>query len=174
MIGRLNVRQKGVIEMRRLSLALAALFVLFVSATQAQAQTFTWTADLHGGNEVPGVVSGAGGTATITVNMTTNVLTYQIDVYNLATGVTASHIHAGNPGVGGPVVINFTVVPNTSNDFRISGTVNLSEFVARPAQGINSIDDVKQMLLNEDGYVNVHSGANPGGEIRGQIVLQKQ
>jgi hypothetical protein len=157
--------------MRRLSMAIAAFFVLLVSATQAQAQTYTLTADLNGGNEVPGVVSGAGGTATITFNNATNVLTYTIDVYNLPSGVTASHIHAGNSGVAGPVVINFTVVSTTSNDFRISGTVNLSEFTARAAQGINSIDDVKQMLLNEDCYVNVHSQLNPGGEIRGQLRL---
>lgn len=158
--------------MRRVFLALAALFVL-TTASQAQAQTFTWTADLNGGNEVPGVVTGAGGTATITVNMATNVLTYTIDVYNLPTGVTASHIHAGSNGVSGPVVINFTVVSATSNDFRIAGTVNLSEFVTRDAQGIRSIDDVKQMLLNEDAYVNVHSSGNPGGEIRGQIRLNQ-
>jgi hypothetical protein len=156
--------------MRRFFLALAAMFVL-TTAAQAQAQTYTWTADLAGGNEVPGVATGAGGTATITVNMATNVLTYTIDVYNLPTGVTASHIHAGSPGVSGPVVINFTVVANSSNDFRISGTVNLSEFVTRDAQGIRSIDDVKQMLLNEDAYVNVHSTGNPGGEIRGPIHL---
>jgi hypothetical protein len=162
-----------VIEMRRLSLALAALFVLFLSS-QAHAQTYTFTADLNAGNEVPGIPSGAGGSATITANFTTNIISWVIDVYNLATGVTASHIHAGNPGVAGPVVVNFTVVANTSNDFRIQGSANLSEFVARPAQGISSIDDVKQMLLNEDAYVNVHSTANPGGEIRGQLVLVKQ
>jgi hypothetical protein len=158
--------------MRRFFLALAALFVL-ATASQAQAQTYTWTADLNGGNEVPGVVTGAGGSATITVDMATNVLTYTIDVYNLPTGVTASHIHAGSPGVAGPVVINFTVVSSTSNDFRISGTVNLSEFVTRDAQGIRSIEDVKQMLLNEDAYVNVHSTGNPGGEIRGPIRLMQ-
>ena len=53
---------KGVIEMRRaLSLAIAGLSVLLVSA-QAQAQTINFTAALHGGNEVPGVSTGAVGT----------------------------------------------------------------------------------------------------------------
>ena len=41
-----------------LSLAIAGVFALLFSA-QAQAQTYTFTADLHGGNEVPGVVTGA-------------------------------------------------------------------------------------------------------------------
>ena len=160
--------------MRRvLSLAIAGVFTLLFSA-QAQAQTFTFTADLNGGNEVPGVVTGSGGTATVTLNAATNVVTWVIDVYNLPTGVTASHIHAGSPGVAGPVIVNFTVVANTSNDFRITGSANLSEVVARPAQGINSAEDAKQAILNGDTYVNVHSTANPGGEIRGQLVLVTQ
>ena len=160
--------------MRRvLSLAIAGVFTLLISA-QAQAQTFTFTADLNGGNEVPGVVTGSGGTATVTLNVATNVVTWVIDVYNLPTGVTASHIHAGSPGVAGPVIVNFTVVANTSNDFRISGSANLSEIVPRPAQGINSAEDARQALLNGDTYVNVHSSANPGGEIRGQLVLVTQ
>lgn len=160
--------------MRRvLSLAIAGVFALLFSA-QAQAQTFTFTADLSGGNEVPGVVTGSGGSATVTLDVTTNVVTWVVDVWNLPTGVTGAHIHAGSPGVAGPVVINFTVVATTSNDFRISGSANLSALVARPAQGINSADDFKQMMLNEDAYVNVHSQANPGGEIRGQLRLVTQ
>ena len=101
-------------------------------------------------------------------------MTWVIDVYNLPTGVTASHIHAGSPGVAGPVIVNFTVVANTSNDFRISGSANRAEIVARPAQGINSAEDARQAILNGDTYVNVHSTANPGGEIRGQLVLVSQ
>jgi hypothetical protein len=160
--------------MRRfLSLAIASTFTLLFSA-QAQAQTFTFTADLSGGNEVPGVVTGSGGTATVTLNAATNELTWVIDVYNLPSGVTASHIHVGSQGVAGPVVINFPVAATSSNDFRISGSANLSALVARPAQGINSADDFKQMLLNEDAYVNVHSQANPGGEIRGPLRLVTQ
>lgn len=160
--------------MRRvLSLAIAGVFTLLFSA-QAQAQTFTFTADLSGGNEVPGVVTGSGGTATVTLDAATNEVTWVIDVYNLPTGVTASHIHVGSPGVSGPVIVNFTVVATTSNDFRISGSANLSAILARPAQGINSADDAKQAMLNGDTYVNVHSQANPGGEIRGPLVLVTQ
>ncbi len=125
--------------MRRfLSLAVAGVFALLFSA-QAQAQTYTFTADLSGASENPGVVTGSGGTATVTLNATARTVSWVIDVYNLPSGVTASHIHAGGPGVNGPVVINFTVrLVNSSNDFRISGSANLSELVPRAAQGINS------------------------------------
>lgn len=159
--------------MRRLSLAIAGLFVLLVSATQAQAQTTTYTAQLHGGNEVPGVATGSAGTATVTWNATTNQGTYRVDVYNMPVGTTASHIHVGAAGVGGPVVINFTVpTGGISNDFGLTGTFGCSDVVARAAQGINSCEDFVQALLLGNTYVNVHSTANPGGEIRGQLTRQ--
>lgn len=156
--------------MRRLSLAIAGLFVLLVSATQAQPQTITFTANLHGGNEVPGVVTGSVGTATVTWNTTTKAGTYRVDVYNMPVGTTASHIHAGAAGVGGPVIINFTVpAGGISNDFALSGTFGCSDVTVRAAQGINSCEDFEQALLLDNTYVNVHSTANPGGEIRGQL-----
>jgi hypothetical protein len=160
--------------MRRvLSLAIAGLFVLLVSATQAQAQTITFNAQLHGGNEVPGVVTGSAGTAVVTWNTATRAGTYRVDVFNMPVGTTASHIHVGAPGVGGPVVINFTVpAGGISNDYALAGTFGCSDVVARAAQGINSCDDFEQALLLGNTYVNVHSTANPGGEIRGPLVRQ--
>ena len=159
---------------RALSLATAGLFVLLMSAAQAQAQTITWTAALSGGNEVPGVVTGSVGTATVTWNTTTKAGTYRVDVYNMPVGTTASHIHVGAAGVGGPVVINFTVpAGGISNDFGLSGTFGCSDVVNRPAQGINSCEDFEQAILLDNAYVNVHSTANPGGEIRGQLVRQR-
>lgn len=157
---------------RALSCAIAVLFTLLFTA-QAQAQTYIFTADLSGGNEVPPVTTGAGGTATITLNATAGTVSWVIDVYNLPSGVTGGHIHAGAANVAGPVVINFNPTQNLSNDFRISGSANISALTPRAAQGINSPEDFIQMLLNEDAYVNIHSQANPGGEIRGQLRLQR-
>ena len=124
--------------MRRvLTFAIAGLFVLLVSAAQAQAQTITFTAQLHGGNEIPVVVTGSVGTATVTWNTATKTGTYRVDVYNMPVGTTASHIHAGAVGAGGPVVINFTVpAGGISNDFALSGTFACSDLVVRAPQGI--------------------------------------
>jgi CHRD domain len=156
--------------MRRvLSLAIAGVFTLAFSAA-AQAQTVTLTAALHGGNEVPGVSTGSAGTATVTWNTTTKAGTYRVDVFNMPVGTTQSHIHAGAAGVNGPVVINFTVpAGGISNDYGLTGTFGCTDVVVRAPQGINSCEDFEQALLLGNTYVNVHSSANPGGEIRGQL-----
>ena len=158
--------------MRRLSLALAALFILTASS-QAQAQVITFNALLSGGNEVPPVVTGSAGSAVVTWNTATRTGTYRVDVYNMPVGTTASHIHVGAYNVGGPVIINFTVpAGGISNDFALQGTFACSDVVARAAQGINSCDDFEQALVLGNTYVNVHSTANPGGEVRGQLNRQ--
>lgn len=153
---------------RVLTLAIAGVFALLVS-TQAQAQTYTFTAALHGGNEIPAVSTGAAGTATVTLNATTGVLTYRVDVYNMPVGTTAGHFHVGAPGVAGPTVINFTIPTGISNDFAISGTATSADLSPRAAQGIGSWEDFQQALLLGNMYINVHSTNNAGGEIRGQV-----
>ena len=161
--------------MRRvLSFAIAGLCVLFVSAAQAQAQTVVYTATLSGSNEAPPVpATGAGGFATVTVNMTTQTIDWVVDVYNLPSGVTAAHIHAGGVGVAGPVVVNFTVPTNASNDFRISGSARAADVVARQPQGVNTFEDLVQAMATGHAYVNVHTQVNGGGEIRGQLVARQ-
>lgn len=152
-----------------LSLAIAGVFTLMFS-TAAQAQTITFTANLHGGNEVPGVSTGSAGTATVTWNTVTKAGTYRVDVYNMPVGTTASHIHAGASGVAGPVIVNFTVpAGGISNDFGLTGTFGCTDVVVRAPQGINSCEDFEQAIMLGNTYVNVHSSANPGGEIRGQL-----
>ena len=104
------------------------------------------------------------------LNTATQTVTYRVDVYNLPSGVVASHFHASGPGVAGPIVVGFTVQANLSNDFSISGTASAADLQPRQAQGIGSWDDFIQALTLGQIYVNVHSQVNPGGEIRGQVV----
>lgn len=160
--------------MRRvLSLAMAGAFALLFSA-QANAQTMTLTATLSGSNEAPAVAAtGAGGVATVVFDLAADTVTWTIDVFNLPTGVTAGHIHVGGVGVAGPVVVNFTVNANQSNDFRISGTARSADLVVRAAQGINSWEDLEQAAATGHLYVNVHTTTNPGGEIRGQLTVRQ-
>jgi CHRD domain len=148
--------------------------VIALMAGAASAQTFTLTAQLNGANETPAALNtGAFGSATVTVDMNARTVTYKVDVFNLPSGVTASHIHVGAAGTGGPVVVNFAPPVPASNDFGFSGTVKDTEFLLRPDQGIRSADDMFQAILGGNAYVNVHSSVNPGGEIRGQLVLKQ-
>jgi hypothetical protein len=106
---------------------------------------------LTGSQEVPPVTSSASGNATFTLDSTEAWLSYTVthDVMN----ATAAHIHIGTAGVNGPIVI-----PLSSATSPISGSSAIT-----PSQ----VADLKARRY----YVNVHSTANPGGEIRGQILL---
>jgi len=156
------------------TIVVAAGIISGVTA-HASAQTYTLTATLTGAGENPAVNTGAFGSATVTVDMRNRTVTYEVTVYNLPSGVTASHIHAGPIGTVGPVVVPFAPPVPASNEFAFSGTVKDTDFVINAGTqniGIRSADDMFQAILGNNSYVNVHSAANPPGEIRGQLILQ--
>jgi CHRD domain-containing protein len=126
---------------------------------------------LDGGQEEPNkILTGAHGVATITLNRATRQIQYVLDVYDFPFRATAAHIHVGPPGTGaGPVIINFVVPASSISAFRIAGTATVADLVVRPAQGINSLDDAFMAIAAGVTYANVHSEANPGGEIRGRL-----
>lgn len=161
--------------MRRLFMTLVmTLGALATGAASAQAQVYTLTATLTGSEETPTAVNtGAFGTATITLDVGARSLTYRVDVFNLPSGVTASHIHVGGVGTTGPVIVNFSPPVTASNDFAYSGTVAEAQWVMRGDQGIRSGDDVIQAILGGNTYVNVHSTVNGGGEVRGRLTLRQ-
>ena len=153
-------------------LALLSLVSVGVMSGSAWAQSSEMVAKLTGGDEAPNTVnSGAFGTATVRVDEGTGDITYTIRVVNLPSGVVAAHFHVGAEKTAGPVIINIEVPTTASNDFTLTGTVNVADFVPRPDQGIRSESDVLQAILGENTYLNVHSQVNPGGEIRGQVKL---
>lgn len=162
--------------MRHLLVTLAlAMVTVGATAAPASAQVYTFTATLTGAGETPapGINTGAFGTSTVTVNMAARTITYRVDVFNMPSGVTAAHIHVGAIGTTGPVIVNFAPPVNASNDFSFSGTVSEGQFLLRPDLGIRSADDVLQTILGNNSYVNVHSSVNPGGEVRGQLLLKQ-
>lgn len=108
-----------------------------------------FVASLDGAQEVPAVVTAATGTATFTLNPD-DTLTYAVTTTGLS-GIMA-HIHLGAPGVSGDILINLTGGPT---DW--SGTT-------APL----SVDQLAYLRAGSL-YVNVHTAANPLGEIRGQI-----
>jgi hypothetical protein len=147
------------------------LATLLASGVYANAQTMRLTATLSGANETPALLTGGAGTAEVFVNLSTQVVTYKIEIFNMPTVANAGHFHVGGPGLAGPVVVDLTPPP-LADDFTMQGTASQSAFRARPEQGIRTWADFLQALVGGQVYVNIHSLQNPGGEIRGQLVVQ--
>ena len=105
---------------------------------------------LSGDNEVPPVKTAAKGSGTITI-ADDGAVSGSVSVTGIK--ATAGHIHEGAPGANGPVIVGFTQDGDT---FKAPAGAKLT-----PAQ----------MAAFKAGnlYFNVHSDANKGGEIRGQL-----
>ncbi|HEX2095605.1 MAG TPA: CHRD domain-containing protein [Longimicrobiaceae bacterium] len=123
-------------------------------------------ATLSGAEEVPVRNVPGTGTATFTVEGTT--VRYRLDVSGM-TGVTAAHIHVGVRGVNGAILVGlFAATPATG---AVNGTLREGSFTSADV-GQVTYASLLALMRNGDTYVNVHTTAFPGGEIRGQIVPQ--
>jgi hypothetical protein len=108
---------------------------------------------LSGAEETPPVTTTtASGVAIFAFDPATRQLSYEMATYGVT--ATAAHIHRGAVGVAGPVAYPLTTPAAGSS----VGAVTLS------------VSD-EALLLSGGLYVNVHSAAYPGGEIRGQIYV---
>ncbi|MDH3260541.1 MAG: PQQ-dependent sugar dehydrogenase [Acidimicrobiia bacterium] len=128
-------------------------------------------AELAGDNEVPPVDSDAGGEASFKANPARTEVRYKLEVEDIESAVQA-HIHIGAPGTNGPVVaFLFGPVPggiDVDEEQTIAqGTLTAGNLVG-PLAGM-TINDLLVEMQRGNAYVNVHTVANPGGEIRGQI-----
>lgn len=149
----------------------AAATALLVSVAPAAAQDVQLTATLTGGEETPapGLLTGAVGTANVTLDLANKQIIVDLLVLNLPNNSTAGHIHIGPRGIAGPVVIDFAFPTGRTGDFGLQFRLGTRDFRPRPEIGILTIDDAIQAILNGNAYVNVHTSAFPGGEIRGQL-----
>jgi hypothetical protein len=131
----------------RTSLA-AALLIGALSIGTAVAADVKVT--LSGANEVPPVTTSAGGGGTIAIGDDGSV---SGSVTTTGIAGTAAHIHEGAEGTNGPVIVPFEKDGDT---YKAPAGAKLTE---------------AQMASFKAGklYFNVHSAANPGGEIRGQL-----
>ena len=141
-----------------LSALLASTLLLALAAGPVQAQTFTFTAVLTSGQEVPPNTSKALGVAFVTFNTDTGELCFSIsyDEFTLTSAETVAHFHApAPPGVNAAVLIPLP----TGSPKNGCVTPELTE-------------DLRRELFRGFWYVNIHTEKNPGGEIRGQLLPQ--
>ena len=122
----------------------------------------TLIARLDGRNEVPSITTNARGIGSVTLASVGGVgLVYNLSVNGLSGPVTGAHFHVGEIGVSGPIVFDITNSFNGSNAAGVWRTT-----------GANALpDSVVRALLTGRLYLNVHTAANPSGEIRGQLYL---
>jgi CHRD domain len=125
----------------------------------------TYTATLSGANEKPNAITSSGtGVATFVDRGTEIAWTLQFDGL---TNAFLSHIHGpGDANTVAGVMINlFLPVGNTGAPKPITaqGVINNNN------NGNVSLDSLRTLFNNGKAYVNVHTTANTGGEIRGQV-----
>ena len=134
---------------------------------------------LTGDQQSPPVTTAAFGFAEVRLfqNGTSSAIEFRVVVCNIA-NVIASHIHVGAAGTNGPVVLPFFGSSTPFNSTRgcdtlAEGTRTSDNLVARPDAGINTWTDFINALIAGNSYVNVHTTAHTGGEIRGQLVREQ-
>jgi hypothetical protein len=139
---------------RRAILALAGLACIGVVGSAAAA-TVSFNVPLTGSEQVPPVTTPGKGSADLTWDPNTRVVTWDITDSGLTGPVTMAHFHNAAEGKNGPVVIWLTK-KGTEATGAIKGEATLT-----PEQA--------QQFEAGDWYINVHTKDNPAGEIRGQV-----
>lgn len=126
-----------------------------------------YAAELRGPKEVPPNNSTAFGSALVTLDLTNNTVAWEVNSSGVASP-TASHIHRGSSAVAGPVIINFATSPSQITNGHTSGSNTIA---AQQTSVLTAADltNLASATTAKDFYVNLHSTAFPGGEIRGQL-----
>ena len=109
---------------------------------------------LDGKSEVPANASAGTGTADIDYDPASKKLSWKVTYSGLSGPATAAHFHGpAEAGKNGGVAV---AIPNATSS---------------PAEGSATLTDAQAAdLTGGKYYVNIHTAANPGGEIRGQVM----
>lgn len=109
---------------------------------------------------MPAVSTNGQATAYFYLNSTRDTLCIRAAWSNLSGAPTGIHIHEGEMGTNGSVVFNLTTdIVGNKLVSRITGSAITSSVIAK--------------LLSGQYYLNIHTSANPNGEIRGQIMAER-
>ncbi|SRR6266498_2306740 len=145
-----------------LVISIGAISIL---ATSVYAQEQKFSASLSGSQEVPPNTSTAKGWAWF--KPMGDTVGYKVN----ATGidkVTMAHIHNAKAGENGDPVAMLQIA-KSGGPTLAEGNITASDLMGSLAG--KSISDLVAKMQSGETYVNVHTDANPNGEIRGQIEM---
>src|SRR5262245_7270983 len=177
-----NFGSQGGIAMKRLSIFIMVMAGLLITATMARAEQIA--ALLTGYEESPSVSTTGQEQFTATIAPDGEVIFYTETFSGLQGIVTQSHIHVGQLGVNGSVVIFLCqtaanpdptgLAPQCPQQGSVSGTITSANVIAGAppnAQQLAAGDLAAVVAAIRAGvaYANVHTTPSPSGEIRGQI-----
>jgi hypothetical protein len=153
-----------------------------IAVLAQQSQFFTY---LNGFKEVPSVITNGTANFQLQINAARNSISYQLSYSGLSSHVTQAHIHIGQRGANGGIIVflcdNTGKAPSGTPACPDSGTVSgtLTAVDVNPpnnpepttTQGIPQGDFAGLLAAIEGGvaYANIHTTNSPSGEIRGQL-----
>lgn len=155
--------------MDKVKLVLFVILSAILTVSVGFAAEKSFHAKLTGNNEVPSVKTKAKGDVMFKLSSDGKELSYKLAVKNIE-NPTAAHIHRGMKGKSGPPVANLFTGPKKEGKFSgdlSEGTIRAKDLTS-DLMG-KSLGDLVQLIKSGDAYVNVHTDANPNGEIRGQL-----
>ena len=149
--------------MRRL-LVLLAIPAILLAAPVVAAGGLHATFPLNGSQEVPSVSTAGTGNAVLDINAAETQITYSVTYSGLTGPITGAHLHLGARGANGGVLFALAGGPSPSP---LTGALTAADLAATGdvSTFAQAIDAIKHGRV----YVNIHTAANPGGEIRGQV-----
>ncbi|MET0544147.1 MAG: CHRD domain-containing protein [Variovorax sp.] len=140
-------------SLRTLLVAGAASVALAGCGMMGRSNTASFSGTMNAASEVPPNMTRGSGMAEAWLDKDTNVLKYRITYSGLSGPATMAHFHGpAAAGANAGVVLPFA---NAASP--IEGQATLT-----PAQAAD--------LLSGRWYANIHTAANPAGEIRGQML----
>jgi hypothetical protein len=166
---------------RPLSLCAVAVVALLVAPGLALAQEpIHVTANLFGREEVPALSNFGRGSFEGEISADLTSLTYTLEFGLQGSAVTQSHIHIGQRGVNGGIMVFFCsnlgngpagtpLCPEAGG--QLVGTFTAEDVIGPNGQGVapGQFFEFIRAIRQGVAYVNVHTVGFPGGEIRGQV-----
>lgn len=142
-----------------------------------------FTADLSGYEEVTPKSTAGTGSFTLTVAKS-GMIEYELSYSGLESDVRQAHIHFGQPGVNGAIIVflctNMGNGPNGDEPAcpqsgTVKGSFDADDIIGPNDQGIapGELDEALAAIRSGVTYANIHTTTYPGGEIRGQLMEKR-